>query len=245
MQRRCDLAAGSCAAVADWLLLDDRERDAVRMYERFMAQARDEVAIAHNINWLVRYYRDQGRLDDAVALAQHGAATQSRGGLEALADLLDAERHYEQAEQVYRMIAEHYNITAPLGTFLMRRALDAHDKALEIEASDLLRHDFPNGLERLVLYALHGSPTDGIAFKTFGRRPASVGLEATDVIVAVDGWRVRTAGQYMDASRLATGDMMTFVVWRNGQYREIRHRVPQRWLGTTFQDYVARQTARR
>jgi len=207
------------------------------MNERFIAESRDEVAISHNVNWLVRYYRDHGRVDDAEALARHGAETQSRAGLEALADLLDAEGRYDQAEQVYRMIAEHYSNTAPLGTYLARRALAANDKALEVTAFELLRRDFPNGVERVPVYALPASPTDGVRFDTFGRRLARLGFEPADVIVSIDGWRVHNSAQEWDAWRLSTSEQVSFVVWRNGRYRAIEARVPQRWLGASFRDY--------
>jgi hypothetical protein len=237
MQHRCDLDAGNCVAVAKWLLLDNRERDAASMYERFIAQSRDEVAISQNINWLVRYYRAHGKLTEAGSLASRGAQTQSRAGLEALADLLAAEGQYGDAEKVYRNIAEHYNITAPLGTFLLRRALEANDKALQIKAFELLRRDFPNGVERVQPYALPATPSDGAQFETFGRRVAGFGFQPDDVIISIDGWRVHNAAQEWDAWRMSTSENVDFVVWRDGRYREIHVRVPQRWLAATFRDY--------
>src|SRR5205823_2684558 len=203
---------GHCAHLGELLLLDNREREAVAAYERLVAHARDRVVVSQNVTWLVRYYYDHGRVHDAEAVAAAAADVASGGGLQTQAELFDAEGRYDEAERAYRELARHYTSdTAPLGMFLMRRALEAHDKALEVRSADLLRHDFPNGLEHVTTYALDASPTDGVTFKRFGRRPASFGLEAMDVVVAVDGWRVRTARQFIDASRLGAGDTVTFV----------------------------------
>jgi hypothetical protein len=194
----------------------------------------------------VRYYYDHQRVQDAEVLAQDAADVASDGGLRVQAELFDAEGRYDEAERVYRQIAQHYSgDTAALGIFLMRRALEVHDKVLEVRAADLLRHDFPTGLEPVVTYALDASPVDGAVFETFGRRAASLGFEPTDVIVAVDGWRVRNATQYYDLSRMYRGDAMTFVVWRSGQYREIKHHIPQHWVGSKYRDYSPNRAPRK
>jgi hypothetical protein len=245
MQRRCELTPGNCAALASWLLLDNREADALKTFERLIANSRDEVDVSNHLAWIVRYYRDHGRLQDAEQLAARGARTQSGNGLQTLGDLLDAEGHDKEAEDVYRMIAEHYDDSSDLGVFLARRAMEAHDKALEAKAFDLLRADFPNGLQRVAMYALDERPVDGVSFQTFGRRLASMGFDPQDVIVAVDGWRIRNWTQHDDALRLGRGESVTFVVWRKGEYREIHARVPQRWLGATLQNYVDRRPPQR
>jgi hypothetical protein len=245
MQRRCELTPGNCADLASWVLLDNREAHALKTYERLIANSRDEVGVSNHLAWIVRYYRDHGRLQDAEQLAVRGARTQSGRGLETLGDLLDAEGRYKEAEQVYRMIAEHYDDGSALGVFLARRAMEAHDKALEVKAFDLLRTDFPNGLQRVAIYALDDRPADGVSFKTFGRRIASMGFDPQDAIVAIDGWRIRDWAQHEDALRLGQGESVAFIVWRKGQYREIHARVPQRWLGATLQKYVDRRPPQR
>jgi len=245
-RRRCELTSGHCAHLGELLILDNRERDALTAYERLVAHARDRVVVSQNVTWLVRYYYDHQRVQDAEVLAQDAADVASDGGLRVQAELFDAEGRYDEAERVYRQIAQHYSgDTAALGIFLMRRALEVHDKVLEVRAADLLRHDFPNGLEPVVTYALDASPVDGAVFETFGRRAASLGFEPTDVIVAVDGWRVRNATQYYDLSRMYRGDAMTFVVWRSGQYREIKHHIPQHWVGSKYRDYSPNRAPRK
>ena len=238
VQRRCDLVPYACSYLAEMLLVNDREREAVAAYEKWGAHERNRASVAWNVTWLVRYYRDHGRLADARTVAAAAAATKSYGGLQVMAELLEMEGHLDEAERVYRQIAHQYQDgNAPLGLFLMRRALSARDKALEIEAAGLLRDEFPNGLERVVEYALPAAPTDGAAFATFGRRPASFGLEPGDVIVGVDGWRVHNGTQYTEISRLSFSESMALLVWRKGKYIHVQGRVPQRWFGVRFNDY--------
>jgi S1-C subfamily serine protease len=80
----------------------------------------------------------------------------------------------------------------------------------------------------------------GVTFHTFGDRAAAAGLRRTDVIVAVDGWRVRNVSQYLAASRFVHDEKMTFLVWRDGRYQDLSARVPERSMGTRLKDYRVR-----
>ena len=145
-----------------------------------------------------------------------------------------------EAEKLYQTIAGRYpNASAPLGAFLLRKALRTGDTALEAKASELLRPVFPEGPQRVVMHALPVDPPDGITFETYGPRPAKSGLRPKDVIIGVDEWRVHDVGQYTLASRFRFDDTMTFTVWRDGRYQQVRARVPQRWLGVGFRGYVS------
>lgn len=73
-------------------------------------------------------------------------------------------------------------------------------------------------------------------FTTFGRRAERAGLRATDVLVGIDGSRVRSDRQLAVVIRLALGDEMTFTVWRDGRYVTLPATLPQRWLGVTTAD---------
>ena len=235
----CGLAADRCVRLADLLLLDHRERDAAAAYERWIANARDRVTVSNAVLWLVRYYRDTGRLDDARATAAMAADTGSARGLRTLGEQLEAEGRSDEAEQTYRSIVETYpDVTAPLGVFLLKRAIATNDAGLQDQAFNLLRPVFPDGLQRPGPTELDALPADGAVFGTFGRRAASAGLKHDDIIVRVDGWRVRTAQQLIEAMRLSFDNAVTFTVWRGHKYEEIHAKVPQRLLGVNFRTYV-------
>ena len=87
------------------------------------------------------------------------------------------------------------------------------------------------------LHALPVRPSDGLMLTHFGPRAARIGLRANDVIVSVDDWRVHTPDQYTIASRLRFDEQMTFTVWRDGRFQQLRLQVPQRWFGTEFHQY--------
>jgi tetratricopeptide (TPR) repeat protein len=239
-ERLCRLSPDRCDKLASWLLLGDREAEAVAAYERWIAKARDRVVLSNGLTWISRYYFDHGRRERADAITQEAANTGSWGGMQVRGELLERVGREKEAEELYRTIAGRYpNASAPLGAFLLRQALRTGDTALEAKASELLRPVFPEGPQRVVMHALPVDPPDGITFETYGPRPAKTGLRPKDVIIGVDEWRVHNVGQYTLASRFRFDDTMTFTVWREGRYQQVRARVPQRWLGVGFRGYVS------
>jgi len=237
--RLCRLSPDQCGTLAASMLVTDREAQAVAAYERWIAGARDRVALSNGLTWISRYYLDHGQAGRAEAVAKDAANTGSWMGMQTYAELLDRVGRSSEAEPLYQRIANSYrNATAPLGNFLMRRALQTHDAGLEAKAGELLRPVFPDGLHRVEMHALPVEPPDGITFDSFGQRPARFGLRSTDVIIGVDEWRVHNVDQYTFASRLRFDDQITFTIWRDRRYQQLRARVPQRWLGTYFRQYV-------
>jgi tetratricopeptide (TPR) repeat protein len=235
----CHVSSVRCAMLAELLLLQNHEVEAVRVYEKWVATARDEVSVANELLWLTRYYIDHGNPSRAEALARRAADTGSATGLEILGELLDRTGRHDEAESYYRMIEERYAKHAtPLGTFLMRKALRTHDSALEVRAGELLQETFPTGLQRIVIHALPAKPVDGVIFKTFGTRASAAGLQPNDVIVGIDDWRVHNVPEYKVTTRLSHDATMKLTVWRNGRYRQLQARVPQRWFGVRFKDFA-------
>ncbi len=238
-ERLCQLSAELCNKLAAWHLLGDRERDAVAAYERWIRNARDRVMLSNGLTWISRYYFETGRQERAEVITREAAETYSRSGLQVHAELLERSGRESEAEELYRRISDRYTYTVPLGGFLMKKALRTKDAALEAKAGELLRPIFPDGPQRVVMYALPaGAPPDGITFAEYGPRPAKTGLQPRDVIIGVDDWRVHNPDQYAAASRFRAGETMTFTVWRDNRYQQVKATVPQRWLGVTFNPYV-------
>ena len=67
--------------------------------------------------------------------------------------------------------------------------------------------------------------------------PLALGVQFRDIIVSVDGWRVRSASQYAAVTRFQQDDLMAFTVWRDGRYQDLQVRVPERIFGTRFKDH--------
>lgn len=178
-----------------------------------------------------------------MTLASMGANTGSFGGLETLAHSLDRTGNYATAQAIYEQIASRYHSSRPLGAFYLRQGTRTGDTLLEAKGLELLRQDLPGGMERLALHALDAVPKDGLAFETFGPRPAAMGLQAGDVLVGVDEWRIRSTAHYWIATRLRHDDQATLTVWRRGSYKQLQARVPERWLGVEIRDYAAPVTS--
>jgi hypothetical protein len=59
-----------------------------------------------------------------------------------------------------------------------------------------------------------------------------VGLRPGDVIVGVDGYRVRTARQYQVARWFRRSPEMELHVWRHPRFQKVLTRIWSRWLDT-------------
>jgi hypothetical protein len=236
----CDLAAGHCQRLGELLLIQNREALAAAAYDRWESKSRDRVDVASGVTWLVRYHQRMGNVTRAEAVVRKAGEVESVRGLQELAEWHDRAGRYTEAERTYRHIIEQYeDVTVPLGTFLVRQSLRTSNPNLQTEASELLRPLFPGGLEPMAKHNLPAVPSDGVAFTTFGPRPHALGMRFTDIIVGIDGWRVRTAAQYLAVTRFRHDDMMALTVWRDGRYQDLRVRVPERSFGTRFADHRA------
>ncbi len=238
MHALCALVATHCDRLGELLLVQNDERGAATAYERWAAKSRDRVGVSNGVSWLVRYQRRIGNAARAEALAREAGKVGSYRGLQELAEWLDRAGRYAEAERVYRQIVEqHPDGSVSLGTFLMRQALRTSNAGLQAKASEMLRPLFPGGLEPLAGHSLPVTPGDGVAFATFGPRPTALGMQITDIIVGVNGWRVRSANQYIAVTRFRNDDAMTLTVWRDRRYQELTLRVPERSFGTRFKDH--------
>ena len=234
----CDMTATYCDRLGELQLLLGNEEAAATAYERWALKSRDRVGVASGVTWLVRYQERVGNTARAEALAREAGDTGSYRGMQELAEWLDRAGLYQEAEAVYRRLAARYDdATVPLGTFLMRQALRTDNTDLETEANEMLRPLFPAGLEPLARQNLPARATEGVGFATFGPRPRALGMQTTDIIVAVNGWRVRSADQYIAVTRFSHDDVMTLTIWRDAKYQEVRIRVPERSFGTRFKDH--------
>ena len=232
----CAMVPGQCYRVADMLLLSGRDDEAAAAYDRWNDASRDRVTVSNGVAWLFRYHLGHGHDARAEAIATSAGDTGSRRGVELLSEWHEREGRFAEAERLLHTIDDRYENTEPLGTFLLRRGLITSDPALQAKGAELLRDEYPEGPQRLVMHALPATPKDGVRFWMFGSRMAALGLEPTDIIVGVDGWRVHDTEQYHVASRLTFDERMTFTVFRHGRYQDVSVRVPERWLGTRFRD---------
>jgi tetratricopeptide (TPR) repeat protein len=233
----CDLDVDVCDLLGNDLMAAGQEDEASDTLDRYVFEARDKVNVSHNVTWLVRYHDDAGRSEQALDIAQRAANIGSAAGMQTLAFLYDRLGDDRQAERLYERIRSSYDDPVELGTFYIRRGRRTQNADDQAKGSSLLKAPFPRGIEAVTLQSFIESPHDGVRFFDLGERAAGIGLHASDVLVAVDGVRVRTAWQYGIAAKFSHDPLMAVILWREGKYQELKLTVPQRLFGVRYDTY--------
>jgi hypothetical protein len=102
---------------------------------------------------------------------------------------------------------------------------------------EVIAQAFPRGLERISIGALSGPPSDGAEILTETTESARLGLAKGHVMVALDGYRVRTMAQYQLVRAMSDAPKITLIVWDGRQYKELQGSFANRKFGSTFKDY--------
>jgi len=196
-RKGCQLAVNQCLELAAELIASD-EAAAVTEYEKaFRNPALDEVSMTHSSGWLVSYYERTGQLVKAMDLAQRSAAVGSGPGLHTLARLLERRSRLEDADAEFSNYAKRYpEFGRPqLAAFLYRQAIVAKKPAYLSRWQSAERELFPGGLQPMVT-VMPSQPAHGVFVEQDSYWSKRVRLQAGDIIVGVDGWKVESKQQY-------------------------------------------------
>jgi hypothetical protein len=236
----CGLSADECDKLGAQLVMNGQEEEAAAVYDTYARKARSSVKVSGSIGWLVNYYWDTDKRERAVELAEAAGDTGSGSGMEILGIVRERQGRDEEAVAIFTEIAGRYQDGGwALAGHDLRQARRTGSAAWVTRAAQQVPKIFPNGIELAQTGWLPAPPPDGMTFKTFGRRAARTGLRASDVVVAVDGYRVHSAEQYHVLARGSFDQKMRFTVWRDGRYQEIAAVVPQRHFGVWLNDHPA------
>ncbi len=231
----CGLNVQRCEDLAQELLKEGRDVEAAEETRRWFARARDRVGAANGVLWLTRYLFDKGQVADARAIAESADDVASANGIVTLAELMERQGDYAGAEARFKRVQDRYGTPWHLGAYYLRRWKATGDDAFRDRGKALVAETFPAGFETPPTDG--GAPVDGMAFTNFGARAAKAGLRKTDVIVGIDGVRVRWDGQATVVLRASHDAAMQFTVWRDGAYTTVKGTLPQRWLGSGYRTY--------
>jgi tetratricopeptide (TPR) repeat protein len=216
-----NLALGEC-------LIDlGEEARAVRAFEAAIAQARDRVAVSAGVMWLVGHYLETGREGRARQVAEMAAEVGSATGLATMGYLMERLGRYDEAAEWYRGIANRYeDATGWLNWFLVRYLRSVGDRRFGLEGQTALSGLFPFGFEKVTLAELKTAPLE-MPVRVTGRysRSTRFGLREGDVVIALNGYRVRSDEQYQCLWTLDDAPEATVIVWRDGSYQEIKGRM--------------------
>jgi PDZ domain len=217
--------------LAPYLVDRGRVDEGRRAFERWLAVGRSEVAISNSMMWMVRDYHERGERAKATALADRVADAGSFWGLVTRANLHDWRGELDAAERLHRRARQRYDNPNELLGFYLRHGRKGSD------VLELTREIFPEGMTRASAGALDAAPRDGVTVVTAGVIGATDGVKAGDVIVAVDGIRVRSVAQYRAARGASAGDAMQLTVWRRDRYIDVPTRLRHRWIVSSLETY--------
>jgi hypothetical protein len=191
---------------------------------------------------------------DASEVAQAAAAVASYGGLRTLARYLEHTGDLEGAERVLQGARERYG-NEPLMPedvaeakdgdqdedyllqFYYRAAFVRRAKLYEDKFWGLARDDFPRGLEKLERASLSGRPEDGVMVLTATDQAMAAGLRQGDIIVGVNGHRVRSRRQYLLVLEFTNEPDFLLDVFRHPAYVQIPARTPDHSLGFSMRTH--------
>ena len=195
--------------------------EAAVAYQKGIDGTRDRVEAANESLWLVDYYFDHGQLKKAEAVARSAAAAYSEDGLFTMARLMERMGRMRDAEEHYRRILDRYRDSTLLAGFYYRRARVERKPEYEARLRDALALALPSGLEPLDRTSLTGPPSDGVRIRTVNDNTKRCGIQFGNVIVGLDGFRVRSVDAYYTVRALSQSPKMKLVVWRGSSYDSV------------------------
>jgi hypothetical protein len=219
LEQMCERSADSCIELGGELETTDPAA-AQRAYERAVAQALDRVYVAASMDWLIARYHDTGRPEEAMATARMAAATYSHRGLTTMAQYLERVGRYEEAAEYYTRIAERYQDPLAEDSFFAKNKDRLDSKRYGARIAEAMARLFPAGVQKVALADFTGRP-DGARLAGQTTQVAAWGLKGGDVVVALDGYRLRNHDQYGAIKGWSDDPRMRLIVFDGERYREV------------------------
>jgi hypothetical protein len=260
LERECALTVWHCYNLGFHRVRTGDIAGAVRAYEDGLARARDEVGASHNILWLMNHYLDEGNVEKARALAERAVGTGSGPGMIAMSRFRERTSDFAGADQQLRALIARYGNRPQtpeereeardgrqdedeLIGFYYRMVYVRKMAAYEPRFLELTRKDFPQGLEHLEPHDFAGRPEDGVFVLKSWPYAERAGIKMGDIVVGLDGFRVRTRRQYMVVRSFSDSPEMTLLLFRHPGMREVKARSVSRHLGFDMRSHKPVNTA--
>ncbi len=211
-----------------------RETEAVAAYENGVALSKDTVGISNSCKWLVNYYYDNGREQEAFALAQRAAKVYSAAGLKTLAGLLEKSGDLSGAEEYFSRNRERYDQVAPLFNFYER---NSQKPEYQTKLDKLTARLFPEGMRPAALGDFNQKPEKGVIIISSSSKLREYGLAHGDIVVAIDGYRVDNLQQYEIIRDRSSDPQVHFIVWHKNRYLNVDAQLKNRKFGVDIETY--------
>jgi hypothetical protein len=235
LEKMCALQSDRCLPLAHQYVAERRDDDAAEAFRRAFASGNDPVLASNNSRFLVLYLHQKGKEDEATEVARSAAETYSARGLHTMALLHEWRDRLQEAETLHRQIESQYDHRDTLFGFLYR--VKQRDPTYEPRFAALLKEYFPAGLEKVDPSTLPSPPQDGVRISRLDGLARSFGLEESDVVVGVDGWRVRNEAQFGAAMSLDWRPEVVLRRWRGGSYADVAARISPRRFEIHYDTY--------
>jgi len=231
----CEVASMECVALGAELVRQDRADEAALAYKRgFDDPSVDSVMKANSASWLVTYYVEHGQTAAAISLAEEAGSTGAQAGLTTQAHLYERLGRLDDAERVYRNADESYERPEGLIGFYYRSVNVRKQTSYAAALDEQLGRVFPGGL--VAVSANSGSPATGVIVTKDSELSRAAGLQAGDIIIGLEGWRVDNLPQYRVVNAFSTTERMKITAWR-GRVFDVTVDAPNRLMGIEFRSH--------
>lgn len=176
----------------------------------------DQVAMSNSVGNLVDYYYQNGKVKDALLVAERAAEVYSAQGLATYEALLEKLNRLDEAWKIANALKDRYQINT-----VLINLKHAHPEALRDKIEATVKEVFPKGLNKIDAANLQGPPSAGclIAERIPGSiSPIDLKLDKGDIVVAVDSFQVQNADQFRYLTDDALDNDVKLVVWHWGSY---------------------------
>jgi hypothetical protein len=213
-RRACVMSVSQCLALASELRAKDEAAAAAEYEKAFADPAIDAVAMTWSSGWLVQYYERNNQPAKALDLAERSAAVGSSPGMLTLARLHERRSQFDEADELYSVNADRYQHKAPLAAFLYRQAVAAKKPDYLDRWKAIEREVFRGGLQPMAT-EMKARPANGAFVEEDSFWSRQVRLQAGDIIVGIDGWKIESVEQF-DAVLWFEPEAKThkFTAWR-------------------------------
>lgn len=204
--------------------------------ERARTGGAEPIRIANAAPFMVPYYVNKGQPEKALPWAEAGRDTASLGGLEAWSMYCDATGDFEGAFEALEALADGYDSPGQLIAYTRRRQKELIAAGLTEEVEAILSSSsvpYP----KVTLANFSGAPKAGVFFSERTMQVQKAGLEKGDVVVAVNGYAIRSFEEYSIARDVNAPEPFTLIVFRKDRYFEVVADPPQRRFGVNMPNY--------
>lgn len=226
----CELNATHCAFLGAALVRLNKPVEAAAKYERAFADPTfDKVRLANESGWLVNYYRRTGQTDRAIELAELSARIGSHRGKITAGHLYEDLGRFAEAQKQYTDVYKGYDDPSQLLGFYFRAITVRKQLGYDPAWRSLVPVVFPHGLQPAPA-SLDGAPQSGVMITKDNPRTVKTGIQAGDIIVGLEGFRVENLSQYYAVNAFFSREEIRLTLWR-GKLFAASISAPNRLMG--------------